>query len=143
MIHGTDDRALPAAKWVTFLERAGVFGDAHAKAGGTQAKAIAAGKYLGAKVGRTVPVGLNGRTGKATLRVAEGRAREKKYWFEIAWDLREPRAQADATATVPEPHSPDAPAWKSGADPIPTPAPIGAPKEDAIVVKDGNGEEWE
>ena len=42
----TTDRPLPAAKWVPFLERAGVHAEALANAKTNQAKAIAAGKYL-------------------------------------------------------------------------------------------------
>jgi hypothetical protein len=53
---------------------------------GERAKAIAAGKYLATMVDHTVQVTVNGRTGKATLRVVEARAREKRYWFEIIWD---------------------------------------------------------
>ena len=80
------DRALAPAQWVKFLDRAGVIVDTPTKAATAHAKAIAAGKYLAAKVGRTVPVSDNGRTGKATLRVSEERARGKRYWFEIEWD---------------------------------------------------------
>lgn len=79
-------RALTAAKWVRFFEAAGVMSDVLAAARGEQARAIAVGKFLSGKVGREVPITIGGRTGKAILRAAEGRSRQKSYYFEDVWD---------------------------------------------------------
>jgi hypothetical protein len=50
------------------------------------AKAIWIGKYLSPLVGKEVAIAVKGRTGRAVLRVEPGRAKEKLYYFEIAWD---------------------------------------------------------
>jgi hypothetical protein len=131
-----NNRALPPAQWIRFLERAGTIIDTLGKATTPHAKAIAAGKYLAAKVGRTVPVCIGGRTGKATLRVVEGRAREKRYWFEVEWDPESPPETIQpAVAPASMPENTD----NSGAAPVKPAAPseIGAP------ANGGNGEAWE
>jgi hypothetical protein len=92
-------RALTAAKWVRFFEAAGVMSDVLAAARGEQARAIAVGKFLSGKVGREVPITIGGRTGKATLRAAEGRSRQKSYYFEVVWDS--PKQTSPAPAKKP------------------------------------------
>jgi hypothetical protein len=133
------DRARPPAQWVKYLERAGVLGDALTRANGDRAKAIATGKYLSAKVGRTIPICINDRTGTATLRFGEARAHEKRYWFEVVWNRDQP---SETNPTPPMPpniatltkqqvgSSPNAP---TPAEPLPTAS---------SVVREGNGEEW-
>jgi len=57
----------------------------------TRARAIKVGQFLAPKVGREVPVEVDGRAGKAVLRVEEGRAKERRYYFEFSWDGDEKR----------------------------------------------------
>lgn len=77
------ERALPAAKWVPILDTAGlalpILGDAKTP----HARAIKLGQWLSAKVGRETPVCIEGRNGKAVLRVIGARANEKRYYFEV------------------------------------------------------------
>jgi hypothetical protein len=51
-----------------------------------RAKTVKIGLFFGRNVGREVPIEDKGRTGKAVLRVDEGRARERRYYFEVMWD---------------------------------------------------------
>lgn len=61
-----------AAKWLPVVQSAGVLTEMLGQAKNDQARAIAVGKFLSAKVGQEVPVTQGGRTGKAVLRSAGG-----------------------------------------------------------------------
>src|SRR5262245_40270960 len=87
-----------AAKWVPVVQSAGVLSEMLGQAKNDQARAIAVGKFLSGKVGQEVPVAHGGRTGKAVLRSAGGRARQKTYFFEVTWDSTPPSGPASAGA---------------------------------------------
>jgi hypothetical protein len=88
-----------AAKWLPVVQSAGVLTEVLGQAKNDQARAIAVGKFLSAKVGQEIPVTQGGRTGKAVLRSAGGRARQKTYYFEVV---------CDAPPTAPAPAVPGA-----------------------------------
>jgi hypothetical protein len=80
------DRARSPAGWVRFAEMAGVCADALGHARSDRAKAIVVGKFLSGKVGREIPVKVSGRQARAVLKVIEGRARERRYYFEVVFE---------------------------------------------------------
>jgi len=90
------ERGLPAAKWIPVFDVAGVVPPSFVDAKTPHAKTIKVGQWLSSKVGRELPISVNGRTGKAVLRVIGARANEKRYYFEITW----------ATAVQPQPAPP-------------------------------------
>src|SRR5207248_1459824 len=49
-------------------------------------RATRIGQFFGPLLGREVPIQSRGRTGKAVLRVTEGRSKERRYYFEVFWD---------------------------------------------------------
>jgi len=93
-----------------------------------RARAIRLGQWLRARVGRAVPVCHGGRTGTAVLRAVPARAKEKRYYFEVAWDESPPPDPPPAGEAATEPPV---------ADPDPAPPPA-----IPLVVAGGNGEEW-
>jgi hypothetical protein len=75
--------SLPAAGWISIFERAGILRE-QLRNGSNHSRAIRIGNFFGPLIDREVPILLQGRAGRATLRVHEGRARSKRYGFEIA-----------------------------------------------------------
>ncbi len=98
----TDAKKLPAGAWGPWLQAAGVLTKELAEAKGTHQKAILIGQFLSPLVDREVKVTVAGRTGRATLRTDTRRAREKCYFFEVAWDAP---AEADPPEAPPKPHA--------------------------------------
>lgn len=76
----------PPKEWVPFFDKANIRADDLAACKSNKAKSIKIGLFLSPKVGRAVPIEVKGRTGKAVLRVEEGRAKEKRYYFVVTWD---------------------------------------------------------
>jgi hypothetical protein len=123
------------AQWVKFFQRAGILGDALARATTDKARAIVVGKYLSARVGRTIPVCVVGRAGKATLRVIDGRAREKRYWIEVVWDA----GAGDGAKT----HKPKPGGTVEATHSLNTAVTPPSPRKLVPCVEGGNDEEWE
>src|SRR5205085_9959781 len=111
-------------------------------------KSTRIGQFLAPFVGRYVAIQVKGRTGRATLRVEEGRSREKKYFFEIVWDSAAGDAPATGPESVPRPRPPDAPAPRTrrgrrGTGPRPrTVEPSGTAPEVRDGPTTGNDESW-
>lgn len=79
-------KGIPAADWLQHFKAADVEQEALKEAKSQQAKATKAGNFLSRLVDREVPIEVDGRTGKATLRMEKGRANKKHYWFDVCWD---------------------------------------------------------
>lgn len=122
------DRALPATKWVPLFDSAELLDSVAGDAKTPRARGIRLGQWLGARVGRVVPVCQGGRTGTAVLRAVALRANEKRYYFEVAWDESPPPDPPPAGVAATEPPV---------ADPDPAPPPA-----IPLVAAGGNGEEW-
>jgi hypothetical protein len=52
----------------------------------SRSRSIMIGQFLSPNVNREVPIAVNGRTGRAVLRVEEGRSKGKRYFIEVFWD---------------------------------------------------------
>lgn len=89
------------SKWEKFFITAGVGSDAATARGSERGKSIRFGNFLSRFVGRQVLISVKGRTGKATLRMVEGRARKKQYHFEIAWDDKAPTEKKNVKTSKP------------------------------------------
>jgi len=61
------------------------------------------GRIMSPWVGRRVPVTVGGRTGSATLRADTGRSREKRYYFDVVWDVARDEGARPAPAAGPDP----------------------------------------
>ena len=94
----TNGPGQPAREFEEIFRKAGVLTDALDNAKSAAAKATRMGLFLAPNVGREVPISVNGRIGTATLRMTEGRAKQKLYHFEVRWD--EPDARAVPPAKV-------------------------------------------
>jgi len=93
----------PAAGWISIFERAGILGE-QLRNGSNHSRAIRIGNFFGPLIDREVPILVQGRAGRATLRVHQGRARSKCFWFEIAFnrdDEHEPRTSAAGAIVEP------------------------------------------
>jgi hypothetical protein len=73
-------------EWEPYFRRANVHVEELDACKSKQCRAIKIGRFLSPKVGREVPILIKGRAGKATLQVAVGRAKEKRYSFKVTWD---------------------------------------------------------
>jgi hypothetical protein len=84
----TDIRArkLMAKDWEMYFRKAAVRVEELDVAKGNRARAIRIGNFLSPNVGREVPIEAKGRTGRAVLRLEEGRSKQKLYFFEVTWD---------------------------------------------------------
>ncbi len=135
---------LPAGKWEPLFKKAGVEKERLEAAKSEKARTTILGNFLAQNVGREVPVEVNGQTGKATLHMIIGRAKQKQYLFEVVWDK-------------PEDKRPDKPKGKSlskpsGPQPVKTKSQkcsrsdvkmISAPKEQKrLIAIQGNNESW-
>src|SRR5262249_847901 len=81
------------------FHKAGVLVEELGACKSSRAKATKIGQFFGPLKGREVPIQVSGRTGRAILRVEEGRAKERRYYCEVVWDdAPEPRAKAAAPA---------------------------------------------
>jgi hypothetical protein len=76
------DVAIPAAKWLKFINAAGIEIPGLAEAKSERARSILLGKWLGVNVNRLIPVTHNGQEGNAYIRVIAMRSREKRYYVE-------------------------------------------------------------
>ena len=90
---------LPAGEFEKIFLKAYVLTDALSNAKSAKSKATKIGNFLTSKVGREVPINVNGRTGKATLCMRQGRARQKVYFFEVLWDSPNTDAEVITTQT--------------------------------------------
>ncbi len=72
--------------WEQVFQRAGVLVEELGASMSSRARATRIGRFFGPLVGREVPIQVRGRTGTAVLRVVEGRAKERRYLFEIHLD---------------------------------------------------------
>jgi hypothetical protein len=77
---------LPARDWEPLFRKVGVERDRLDVAKSERGKTTILGNFLAQNVDREVPIAVNGRTGKATLRMKKGRSNTKQYYFEIVWD---------------------------------------------------------
>jgi hypothetical protein len=75
-----------AGDWVDLFVGAGVRADELIGPGGTRSKSIKIGQFFTPLVGREVPIEVKGRRGTAVLRAEMGRAKEKRYYFEVRWE---------------------------------------------------------
>jgi hypothetical protein len=66
------------------------------------AQTIAAGRFFGSRLGKTVPIQVGDKPARATLRVQPGRSRQRRYWFEITWEEAAP-GQPEAGTASPSP----------------------------------------
>jgi hypothetical protein len=73
----------PAAGWISIFEQAGILRE-QLRNGSNHSRAIRIGNFFGPLIDREVPILVQGRAGRATLRVQAGRARSKRFWLEIA-----------------------------------------------------------
>jgi hypothetical protein len=83
---GEQRAAAPAADWAKYFEAAKVRVEELNACKSARARAIWIGKHLSPLVDREVAIEVKGRTGRAVLRVEEGRSNEKRYIFEVKWD---------------------------------------------------------
>jgi hypothetical protein len=77
---------LPAGEWLNIFRGAKVEAERLDAAKSAQGRATILGNFLARMVDREVPIEVDGRTGKATLRTAPGRGGKKLYWFDVAFD---------------------------------------------------------
>jgi hypothetical protein len=80
------DRKLSPKDWEPYFRKAKVRVKDLDDCMSNKAKTIKIGHFLSPNVNREVPVEVQGRAGKAVLRVEEGRAKGKRYFFEVTWD---------------------------------------------------------
>lgn len=78
-------KGLPAREWESFFVAAKVLIEKLNDARSSHSKTVIMGQFLSPLVDSEVPIQVGGRTGKAKLCVAEGRAKEKRYYFEVWW----------------------------------------------------------
>ena len=76
----------PPADWLEFFRGAKVEIDRLEAAKSRQGQVTVAANFLARMVDREVPIEVDGRAGKATLRVAPGRSRRKVYYFEVVFE---------------------------------------------------------
>ena len=80
------NRNLPPREWEPFFRKAGVRVEELDGAKSSKARSIKIGLFLSPLVDREVPIQVEGRSGKAVLRVADRRSKEKRYYFDVTWD---------------------------------------------------------
>lgn len=85
-----DDSGRPASEWEPIFRRAHVLAEELDASASKKSRATRIGRFLGPLLDRQVPVQVRDRQGTATLRVREGRARERRYFFVFAWESGEP-----------------------------------------------------
>lgn len=88
----------PAGDWGDVFLKAGVRTEELARSMSSRATAIRIGQFFAPLVGREVPIQVNGRAAKAVLRVQNGRANEKRYYFQVSWDIMTGSLQQAAVA---------------------------------------------
>jgi hypothetical protein len=120
---GAGDFGKTAGEWAPHLREAGLLPHERG-AGPERALAIAAGRFLGGRLDRAVPVVAGDRAGTATLRAQPGRSRQRRYGFVVAWD---PPAPADDTPPAGEGSSGAAPSGSQDNTPSPNPTAPPAP----------------
>jgi hypothetical protein len=143
---GRENVKLAAREWGRYFREANVRVGELDSCRSSRARAIRIGQFLTPNVGREVPVEVNGRAGRAVLRVEEGRAKVKRYFFEVTWDDAAAAGAAppeEARAEEPQARPPGA--GQNGQAPAPSSAP---PKEAAGEggrpggPGGGNAEDW-
>jgi hypothetical protein len=147
-------------QWQEYFRRAGILVEVLDAAKSGQARATILGNFLSQNQGREVPITIGGRTGRARLCVEEGGKRQRRYYFQIAWDEAPPPDSVppekapltDGLADEPGPTSAgqSAPAiatsrFSPAASPLPVegllPAPAG-PDQETPAEAEGNQEAW-
>ena len=84
-------KAIPAGKWEILFKKASIEKEKLEVAMSERGRSTIIGNFLSQNVGREVPIEINSRTGKATLRMVLGSGKQKRYFFEILWD--EPKGE--------------------------------------------------
>jgi hypothetical protein len=85
----TNPSQLAPHQWEKYFRAAHVRVEELEACKSSRAKAIKIGQLLAPNVGREIPIEVDGRAGKAVLRVQEGRSKERRYFFEVFWDSPE------------------------------------------------------
>jgi len=80
-------RGVPPKDWASVFTKAGVLVEELSTGKGKHAKSTRIGQFLTRFIGREVQIEVRGRSGRATLRVVTRRAKEKRYFFEVEWDV--------------------------------------------------------
>jgi hypothetical protein len=79
-----EGKGKPAGQWVEVAQAVGILREKLAECSGAKARATLVGNFLGGKVDRQVPIETPAGPRTATLRMREGRARARHYYFAIA-----------------------------------------------------------
>jgi hypothetical protein len=77
---------LTSKGWEKYFKSANVLVQELDACKSNRAKAIKIGHFLSRNVDRAVTIEVDGRTGRAILRVKAGRSKEKYYYFDVIWD---------------------------------------------------------
>jgi hypothetical protein len=98
-MNDTKDRKRCPSEWIRYFEMAKIRTDELENCRSNHAKAIRAGQFLSPHVNRPVRIEVNGRTGTATLKAEDGRAKERRYFFEVVWDDAPPSGRTTASTS--------------------------------------------
>jgi hypothetical protein len=147
-------------QWQEYFRRAGILVEALDAAKSGQARATILGNFLSQNQGRVVPIQAGGRSGTARLCVEEGAQRQRRYYFQVAWDEAPPPGPVppkeapltDGLADEPGPASEGqsapaivTPGISAAATPLPVEgrllAPAG-PDRETPAEAEGNQEAW-
>jgi hypothetical protein len=82
---GAGGRGRPAQDWFALFAAAQVLTEELEACKSARAKATRVGKWLNPRIGRPVPIEIDGRAATATLRAATGHAGRRRYFFAIQW----------------------------------------------------------
>lgn len=98
--------SLPPKDWEPFFQKAGVRVEELIACKSSRSKAIKIGLFFSTLVGREVPIQVMERTGTAVLRIETGRAKEKRYYFEVRWDTPSTEKNLEADRITPKSKKP-------------------------------------
>jgi hypothetical protein len=152
------------SKKLTPQEWESLFRDAHLRVEelngcrSNRSRSIFIGKFLSSLVNRELPVTIKGRTGRAVLRVEEGRSNSRRYFVEYFWDppaedTQEEAATSDPLPVVKQPQPPlpeqppripqrKVPLPATPTNPTKARPPAKPPARTAKRPDNGNTEEW-
>ena len=102
-------RGLPASKWETCSRTQASSGKSSKLRKASRPKRTILGNFLSQNVDSEVPIVIRNRTGRATLRMKLGRAKQKRYFFELVWDEPENRQHNKAKCKIKSRSTPSAP----------------------------------
>jgi hypothetical protein len=77
---------LPAGEWLNIFRSAKVEVERLDATKSARGRATIIGNFLARMLNRSVPIEVDGRPGKATLRKEAGRARKQLYYFEVVFE---------------------------------------------------------